>query len=121
MISMTLPYPISVNAMYANVPGKGRVKTERYKTWLNSAGWSLRAARPERVSGPYKLEIVLHVADARRRDLDNTVKPVLDLLVTHGLVDDDTHCMELHVRKQASATAYAEVVVRAAKQERQAA
>jgi hypothetical protein len=37
--------PPSVNTIYANVPGKGRVKSARYKTWLKAAGWDIAAQR----------------------------------------------------------------------------
>jgi crossover junction endodeoxyribonuclease RusA len=121
MISMSLPYPISVNAMYRNAPGKGRVKTERYKTWVQAAGWSIRAARPKRLEGAFILEMNLYTADQRRRDVDNCVKPILDLLVEHQLIEDDSKCVELHVRKVRSDTAYAEIKVRSATEERKVA
>jgi crossover junction endodeoxyribonuclease RusA len=121
MIALTLPYPISVNAMYRNVQGKGRAKTERYKTWLQAAGWSLRAAKPKRLEGPFIFEMNLYTADQRRRDVDNTIKPILDLLVEHQLIEDDSKCVELHVRKVRSDTAYAEIKVRSAIEERKAA
>lgn len=121
MITMTLPYPVSVNAMYLNVSGKGRVKTPRYKTWLEAAGWSIRAAKPTRLYGQFSLQMTLYTADEKRRDVDNTVKPVLDLLVAHDLIEDDAKCVELHVRKVRSATAYAEITVRPAAEERKVA
>lgn len=120
MIHLSLPYPVSVNAMYANAPGRGRVKTERYKTWLNAAGWALKSARPSKVAGAYTLEITLFQSDKRKRDLDNTVKAISDLLVTHQLVEDDSLCTRLVVQRVPSDTQWAEVTVRA-QQERAAA
>lgn len=118
MITLSLPYPPTVNSLYANVPGKGRVKTERYKTWVQAAGWNILAARPQPLEGPFILEMILYVADAKRRDVDNTVKPVLDLLVEHRLVEDDHKCVELRVRKVKAARPYADITVKPANEER---
>jgi crossover junction endodeoxyribonuclease RusA len=112
MIRLSLPYPVSVNAMYANAAGRGRVKTERYKTWINAAGWALVAARPVKVAGPYTLEITLFQSDKRKRDIDNVVKPISDLLVEHQLVEDDSLCTRLVVQRIPSDTQWAEVTVR---------
>jgi len=121
MIRLSLPYPVSVNAMYANAAGRGRVKTERYKTWINAAGWALVAARPVKVAGPYTLEITLFQSDKRKRDIDNVVKPISDLLVEHQLVEDDSLCTRLVVQRIPSDTQWAEVTVKAQQAERNAA
>ncbi len=55
MIRITLPLPPSVNALYRNVAKRGRVKTERYNTWLQAAGWALKEQKPGKVEGPYCL------------------------------------------------------------------
>jgi crossover junction endodeoxyribonuclease RusA len=111
MIRLSLPYPPSVNGLYANIPGKGRVKTERYKTWINAAGWNVKAARPVKVAGPYTLEITLFQSDKRKRDIDNIIKPISDLLVEHQLVEDDSLCQRLVVNRIPSDTQWAEVKV----------
>jgi crossover junction endodeoxyribonuclease RusA len=97
MIGFRLPAPPSVNSLYANVPGKGRVKSKRYRTWLNAAGWALKEQRPKRVSGDYVLWLWCERPDKRRRDLGNLEKPVSDLLVEHGVVGDDSQCMAIHL------------------------
>lgn len=91
-----LPFPPSTNTLFANVRGKGRVKTERYKTWIAAAGWDVKGAEP--VDGPYHLEIVLKRPDNRRRDLDNCIKAISDLLVEHGITPDDSLCQGLTVQ-----------------------
>ena len=97
MIKISLPRPPSVNALYANVPGKGRVKSARYRTWLNAAGWEIKAQKPGKVKGDYRLWLYCQRPDRRRRDLGNLEKPISDLLVAHGVVSDDSACVELHV------------------------
>ncbi len=87
-------FPISVNAMYANVAGKGRVKSVRYRAWRAAAGWDCK--RKGSVHGPYDLTIVLS-DNKRRGDASNFVKGLEDLLVEHGIVDDDRFCHKVSV------------------------
>lgn len=87
--------PPSTNQLYANVAGKGRVKSERYIQWQNAAGWDFQRGH---ISGPFTAEIIICSSRRnKRRDLDNFAKPILDLLVKHGVVDDDSLCQELHM------------------------
>lgn len=97
MIEVRLPLPPSVNALYANVAGKGRVKSARYRTWLNAAGWELKARKRGKVSGDYQLWIWAERPDKRRRDLGNLEKPISDLLVANGVVEDDSQCIGIHI------------------------
>ena len=97
MIELRLPLAPSVNGLYANIPGKGRVKSERYRTWINAAGWSIKEQRQEPVLGNYVLYMWCGRPDARKRDLANMVKATEDLLVAHKLVQDDSLCSETHL------------------------
>lgn len=92
-----LPRPVSVNALYRNNknrhPGqKGRVKTTRYSSWCNEAGWMLNAARAAGNRAPERLaayEMVLCVGPRKGADLDNCPKAVSDWLKTAGVIVDD--------------------------------
>lgn len=86
-ITLKLPFPPSVNAMYFNLPGKGRVKTGGYHAWIKEGGMDLLAQRVRRLDGPVRVEITLD--DRRSGDADNRTKAVLDLLVAHGVIDKD--------------------------------
>lgn len=88
MTSFTLPYPPTLNNLFKNA-GKRRIKTDGYKAWLDEAGWSLRAQRPQPVLGRYILTLTLSPPDNRARDLDNLAKAASDLLVTHGIIEAD--------------------------------
>ena len=90
MIAINLPFPVSLNAIYRNVPGRGRVKTERYRTWLQAAGWDIKQQKPERIKGPYQITMLVQRKDKRKRDLSNLIKGVSDLLVTHQIIEDDS-------------------------------
>lgn len=87
-ITLTLPTPPSVNKLFRNVRGVGRVKSRAYKDWIGHAGWVLRSQRPGRISG--RVVIVLSVEQAGpMSDIDNRVKALFDLLVAHSVIDDD--------------------------------
>lgn len=83
--------PPSVNNMFWNKPGKGRVKSDTYRTWRSAAGWDIQRARPQKIKGHFRLSLTF--AEAKRRsnsDLDNRAKACLDLLVEHQIVEDDS-------------------------------
>ena len=83
-----LPFPPSVNAMFFNVPGRGRVKTTDYKAWELEAGLMLRRQKPTIFSE--RVEISVDLDETRRGDADNRFKAVADLLVKHGVIPDDS-------------------------------
>ena len=83
--------PPSVNACYSNVQGKGRVRTKRYREWAAAAGWDFNGHGS--VKGAFVATITIdrhtrHVLS----DIDNRGKPVLDLLQTHGVIENDHYC-----------------------------
>lgn len=89
-VDISLPFPPSVNGLYRNRRQGGRVKTDRYNTWLNAAGWELKRQRPPKVTGRYSITVHVERKDKRRRDLGNLHKGISDLLVMHGVIEDDS-------------------------------
>lgn len=89
MTVIDLPFPISVNAMFAD--GKTRRhKSQRYADWLIEAGYALNRQHPEPVKGPVKILYEFQEGrDNRRRDAFNLEKGVTDLLVSHGVIEAD--------------------------------
>mgnify|MGYP000392102332 FL=1 len=81
--------PPSVNALYRNVPGVGRVKTQKYEQWIRSTGFEVIAQRPKAIEGRYHLTIRAE-RTGKRRDLDNILKALNDLLVKVHIVEDDS-------------------------------
>lgn len=92
MITLILPLPPSVNAMYANNKGagKGRYPSPRYKAWKQEAGYALNTQYRSPVSAieRYFLQIGLYPPNRRDRDLDNHVKALQDLLTGRVYADD---------------------------------
>lgn len=97
MLEIELPHPPSVNKMFANQKGSkgGRFKTKAYKDWIKEAGFMLlcqrnRAGKYKRPAG--KLEVEVDVLRINKlADIDNTLKAVLDLLVSTSTIEDDRH------------------------------
>jgi len=90
MAVVTLPVPPSVNGLYSNVRGVGRVKTKQYKDWFASGYLSLRHQTWDHVPG--KVLVCMKVApQGPLADLDNRAKATLDLLVKAKVIDDDRH------------------------------
>lgn len=85
-----LPFPVSVNAMYAD--GKTRRhKSQRYADWLLEAGYLLNRQKVEPIKGPYEIRYVFQEGqDGRWRDAFNLEKGCTDLLVSHGVVEGDS-------------------------------
>ncbi len=83
---LSLPVPPSANTLYANAR-KGRVKSGVYNAWIERAGWQLKAQRPEPIAGPVLVRIL--APENNRRDIDNVIKPAIDLLVLHELIEGD--------------------------------
>lgn len=85
---LKLPFPPSANSLFAG--NVRRYKSKRYKSWLLHAGWRvIEQVGRERISGPWSIEMRAVRPDRRKRDIDNLIKPVVDLLVAVKVVDDD--------------------------------
>lgn len=87
-----VPCPPSTNALYRNVPKVGRVKTAAYKAWQRQAGLVINIERPTPVTGCFAIEVWANPERRGRRDLDNLLKPTLDLIKLMGLIQDDSWC-----------------------------
>lgn len=83
-----LPVSPSVNSMYRNVVGVGRVKTTDYRNWLKHAGTLLNISRPVPF-GKMRVQLGVMIPEKTKGDLDNRIKAVQDLLVAHRVIDDD--------------------------------
>ena len=98
MPSIKLPYPPSANKLYRAV--KGRViKSAVYRQWaLSCQAFAMGADVLS--EGSWRVSVDMVPPDRRRRDLDNILKPALDILVTLGLTPDDSECMEIIAHKR---------------------
>ena len=87
----TAHIPPSVNECYANVAGKGRVRTKRYKLWSQASGWDFNGKGA--IKGPFSCVITIdRSARHRASDIDNRIKPTMDMLQAHGIIENDNLC-----------------------------
>ena len=109
MIRFELPFPVSTNGLFFNA-AKGRVKTDRYKAWRRAAGEAILAQGRKRIRGRVSASIALVRPDQRRRDLDNCMKAVLDLLVEMQVIDDDSLVQRISIQWVESGPACAVII-----------
>jgi crossover junction endodeoxyribonuclease RusA len=73
-------------------------RSDEYVAWMLEAGWTAKAQRFGKVDGPFKISIHATKPDRRRRDIDNLIKPTLDLLENLQIVEDDSDCQMVSAR-----------------------
>lgn len=98
-IMIAVPVPPSTNRLYANKRGGGRIKTQAYKNWIRQAGWDLRLQKPPHMPG--YVAVLYYVPWPKRKgkyDLGNREKALSDLLVKHGVIEDDSKIVDLHLK-----------------------
>ena len=85
-----LPRPISVNNLYANVAGRGRVNSGTYNAWKWQAKALISEQKPlPSFPGPVSVSLAIGEQGVGRIDTDNCGKAYLDALVDAGVITDD--------------------------------
>lgn len=87
--------PPSANGMRSHFIEGGKVrsvKSKAYAAWKKATAWEIAAARPGKITGPYRLSIAVQRdwRSKRATDLDNRIKPTSDALVAAGVITDDS-------------------------------
>lgn len=87
MTTYMLSVPPSTNSLFRY--GKnGRYKKAKYVSWINGELLALVAQRAKPFTGCASVSIT--IPKATRGDVDNRIKPTLDLLVRAGVLKDDS-------------------------------
>jgi crossover junction endodeoxyribonuclease RusA len=109
MINLTLPYPPSVNH-YKSIGRLTRTKTGKlyqarvnspetkrffYEVWMKCRAEGVKSLLDSTIA----LEVDVHPSDARKRDLDNILKVLIDSLVKAGCFNDDSQIALLTVKR----------------------
>lgn len=79
--------PPSANNCYPTGRHGRRYRSADYEAWLFEAGYALEKQKPPEFIGPVTLEYKFRRG---RTDLGNLEKPTTDLLVKHGVIQDDS-------------------------------
>lgn len=105
-LTLKVPPPPTTNNLYFNRTGKGRIKTGVYRSWQEHAAWSNCKAKRETFG---RVAIEISVPTDRRRDLDNYLKPLCDLLQSMGIVKNDNQIDDLRIRRGEGAECIVEI------------
>lgn len=87
--------PPSLNNAFLNLrKGKGRTKSPIYRQWIACAQKDLRKQSGWHVPGKIAVRLFFRKGETRA-DLDNLIKPCLDILVSAGRIADDSNVMDV--------------------------
>lgn len=104
-----LPPPLS--ACFNNAKGPGRLKSKRYRAWIEHCSWALNNIRDHLVAGPVNVTYLIQRPDKRKRDLGNLEKALSDLLVSMGIIQDDSLIVDLRLAWSDSIAAPVEITI----------
>ena len=86
-----LPFPPTVNNLFVNSRRTGgRFPSKSYTAWQAEAALALAQQNYPAMKGPVSIVFTFGRPDRRRRDVFNYVKAPEDLLVKHGVIEDDS-------------------------------
>lgn len=89
MYELYLPYPPTINSYYVQTRN-GRFISGKGTKFRKDVATSVHEQLPDvHITHRCLIEVVLHVPDARKRDIDNCLKALLDSLTKCKLWKDD--------------------------------
>ena len=97
-IVFSLPFAPSVNRLWRVGRNKKMYKSKVYEDWINVTRQLIYTGKHKPILGEYRLTIEAVKPDKRRRDIDNIIKAVSDVLQATGLIEDDSLCQEVTAR-----------------------
>lgn len=96
---MILPFPPTVNTYWRNVKGR-TLLSEDGRYYRKSVAQECLVQRPEKFGNKrISVSIYVYAPDARRRDLDNLFKGILDGLAHAGIYEDDSQVDRLSIQR----------------------
>lgn len=94
--SLSLPMPPSVNRVTARLGNSSSI-VKRWRKDANNIVLS-QGRLPAKMDGPFHIGIVWDQSYKGKRDIDNSIKPLLDYLQEIDLINNDRECMSLKVQ-----------------------
>lgn len=89
MVVLILPIPPTTNNLFAGL--KHRYRTKEYEAWITQAGYAINRQNVSHIEG--RVSVFLEITEPKTKratDLDNRCKPILDILVKHGIIEGDS-------------------------------
>lgn len=101
MYTIKLSCPVSANQRLIKSKTGILINSAKYRDWHNLALFQIKNQLPkiETLTGRIKLSVEVHFKDHRRRDLDNIVKGLQDVLTESKIFIDDCQIDELFVKR----------------------
>tara|TARA_R110002110_G_scaffold27125_2_gene99009 strand:+ start:69 stop:443 length:375 start_codon:yes stop_codon:yes gene_type:complete len=96
-MQLRLTFPPSANRMYRNIGPKRTIMSKVYRDWKALNSQSIVVRKGFRLPSIVEVELALTPPDKRKRDLDNYIKPVLDVLEQSGALENDNMVKRLNV------------------------
>lgn len=96
--------PLSVNAVWQG----RRFKTKAYKQYEQDCGWFLKAPM---IKGEVEVYYKFYIKNYAMSDVDNFIKPLQDILVKNGLIEDDRKIVKVTAEKIKSVEEYTEIEI----------
>jgi crossover junction endodeoxyribonuclease RusA len=99
MITLTLPFPPSVNGYWRNINGRTLIsaKGRAYKNAVaRLVQWNYAA---KQLQSRLEVLVILHPPDRRKRDIDNSMKALLDSMQAAGVYLDDSQIDRLVIER----------------------
>ena len=99
IVQIALPErPPPLSACFTNHKQRGRVKTPRYRAWETLCAPTMqKVSEAEKFVGTVAVKYRFKRTDRRKRDLGNLEKAMSDILVKHGIIEDDSLIVDLHL------------------------
>lgn len=98
-LDLVMSLPPSVNRIWRQ--GKlGKVyRSEEYTNWRKKTLWEVGLqAKFGKIQGGYNLFVIVERPDKRKRDLDNFIKAINDILSASGIIEDDHLCQSISMK-----------------------
>ena len=97
--SLTLPFPVSTNKIWASHRGR-LVISKKYRDFclaVKEAVTSQLGSNYRPLKGNLSISMRVHMPDRRKRDIDNLIKSTLDALQKTKVFNDDNQVSEIHI------------------------
>lgn len=89
-----LPYPPSVNHIYARTKRGGVMLNPKAKAYREEVIYTIGKSHTT-LCGEIKVKVDVFMPDKRKRDLDNTQKAIFDSLTHAGIWKDDSQIKQI--------------------------
>jgi len=105
-----MKFKIETNPLTVNMAWQGRrFKSKDYLEYEKEVFYQLPK---ESIKGEIEIHFLFNVKTYSRRDVDNMIKPLQDILVKAGVIDDDKNIVKLIAEKRKSKTNSVEVSIK---------